>query len=301
MADPFAMNLAPLLFAYALCAQTSTPHSITVPRGGAAELTLRVEHPQPGDIIDLLMDQTDGELHIFLPDGREQTDSEPQPGTFSMTAITPEQIAHHALKDALIRGMGTHVILAFMEEPQSGNFRFRIDGGRAALHFSAAFILGLDLGKASLRARGATINGPVKLSASGSAALRFDLPKTADESLLDIAVGNATVEVTLRFPDGTIVTRENAVAHGIEWGPTSWPPDLRGDDSFGFSTLVLSAGLLPVPGSHIMVSFTNGVRAAGRYLIELKAAPGTQADVTAMFGKVDSLFDVVDSFKTPKP
>src|SRR5216684_2073495 len=291
-----------LAVASAVCAQAQPPREITVQPGKQGELVLMGLRPRRADTIDILASNVEGLLSIIFPDGRELTGNDTRPDGDDTRpdalewAYLPEadrQSLDKGVQEFFVRGPGTHLIAAFRDTPQSGDYRIRLDARKAnaAIHLTVKFISITDVVEASLRKiPGVKITSSSRVPGSVDGRATLSLSRTSTASMIDVVPLESHTTIRLRFPDGTVVTQGTAKAHGVEWSLMKWPPEGSGDP-FGdmFADMYLFSMMLPVEGTHQFIYFANGLPQNGNYVIEAIAPRNRSTEVRAMFVPVDTI------------
>jgi hypothetical protein len=280
-----------------LTAQTRVPTQLTIPAGTQKETLLQILAPRKGDMIDTLVGDANVRITVVLPDGREVTESNAKEFGVLWETVPPEQMTavDRNVTSLLLSGQGLHTVVEFRENPLTGDYRIRIDAKQATAtsRVSIAYIPITSLLMKLLQDfPGVKITSTVRL-AVGSTGTKLSLSLTAgtESAVIDIAPTDPRVSVTLRFPDGTIVNRENAKENGVAWRLSNWPPSGPSGDLFGFGAAMEGTMMLPVEGVHHQILFEKGVRKTGNYVIQVNASGSDRAsEVTAMFLPLESAF-----------
>jgi hypothetical protein len=288
-----------------LSAQPKVPAQVTVPPGTQREIVLQVPAPQSWDVIDILTGTGNANLRIsiVLPDGTEVAESNAEQLEIAWKTIPEQELneAGDSVKRSLLSGPGPHTFVSFREKPLGGNYRIRFDARQAATpsRVAAMHIPISSLLMPELRAiPGIKITKTVRAPA-GSAETRLSLALTAgtEDAVLDVALTDPRVDVSLRYPDGTVVNRQNAKANGVTWEISKWPPTgFDGDLGDIFGALFQTAMMLLVDGTHHLIFFEGGVRKSGRYTIQVNARGASRvSEVSAMFRPLGSLLKELDN------
>lgn len=295
-----------LLLSPLLAAQPSGAGAVSVGPGKQSDIVVDVRSPRVGDMIDLLSTNPNGgaAVNFFLPDGRELTDEMAEQNGFMLSGLTEELLVRldPSVRKALVRGPGDHLIWTLVDKPRGGNYRIRVDNRMATtpVHVEAAFVRIAGIILDSLRGtRGVIIANAVKVPpAAAGVELNLALAQSTEESQIDVASTGDRIAIRLRLPDGTVVTRQNAQANGLEWQQLRYPPDIAGGDAFDtpFVAAFTQATMLPVDGLHYEIRFPAGVRQAGTYTVEADGRQSsTMAEVSAMFVPLVSASHRVDN------
>jgi hypothetical protein len=284
-----------------LWTETAGAESVTVAPGKQSDVIVAVSSPEYGDMIDILTrGGPNARVNFFLPDGRELTDNalELEQNGLSLGGFLQghsEHVKPNVLK-FLLQGPGDHLILAFIDKAPEGNYRIQADNRNSTSPFrvEAALVRYVGIRMDSLRRTpGVKIASAVKVPpASTGVKLSLVLTQSTEEAEIDIACTGDRVGIRLRLPDGTVISRENAQANGLEWSEFRYPPDASGGDGFDgvFAAGFLELMSLPVNGMHYQIGFPMGVRKAGTYTVEADGrGSGTTAEVSAMFIPIRSV------------
>lgn len=291
-----------LAFASVLLAQTRPEKQITVAPGAKGEIVLHFASPRLGHVIDILVSDPAVHITLVLPDGQELTAQNAKQLQYTWDTEPGDSDA----KDFLLNGAGQHVIIGLKKASPGGDYRIRVDaqGVRTETRVAVARIDPAEVIMATQRTiPGAKITKPVKLPAgSTSGQLALTLSQSAGDSILDVAVTNPGVKVSLQLPDGTLVTQATAKAHGIEWTPAKWPPEDEGGDDYGFGLMFMMAMMLPVEGDHQLISFPGTALQSGQHLLRFDAAASRQeSEARAMFLPMKGVEKTFEESLHPSP
>jgi hypothetical protein len=279
-----------------LLAQTASVKRMNVAPGTQGEILLMVSAPHAADMIDLLGSNPAIRLSVLLPDGRRLTANNADEMGFVWETASDQDLPdqYWALYPSMLHGAGQHTVIALPEKLKSGIFRIRIDarGVRGVTRVSATHIVFRDSYITALRRLpGVQISDSVGLRARSTDGRReFVLrraarPEDAEAPEMDVVVTDPQVRVSLQYPDGTVVTRATAKARGLDWQVTGWPPtSVPGEDPLGLGVLFMAAMMLPLEGTHHVITFGNGIPQDGVYRIHLDAADSKRlSQARAMF------------------
>ena len=245
-----------------MLAQTHFMKQTSVAPGKHAEIVLSISSPR-SLFIDILVSNPDVKVVVALPDGKEIKEGEAEPGQPALTAVSDDQLteAKELMKSYLVSGPGRHLFFVFPTNPPAGNYRVLFENPSAlnSARVSCAIIpIGEVLLAMMKQAPGVNVIGPVKVPArSRETKLNLTLAQSKSAVLLDIAPSDARVTISLRLPNGALVTPKNAKEHGIEWHEMKWPPEDQGGDDFGFGLVIMMSTMLPVEGTHQFITFEN--------------------------------------------
>lgn len=283
-----------------LPAQTRVPARLTIAPGTEREIPLEVVRPKQGDMIDILIGNHEVRVAIVLPDGREASERSAKGAGVAwetFPAETPN--AFKSIRGLFLKGPGLHSIVTFNEEPLGGRYLLRIDarGVRNSSVVTALHIRSAELHLALLKGSpGTKITRTVKV-ASGSTRTRLRLALTAGtkSAMIDIALSDPRVTASLRYPDGSQVTPENAAAKGVGWEVASWPPaGFDGNLGEMFGAALLASMMLPVEGVHHLIYFEHGLPKTGEYVVEVDARNSDRVSEATVLYTLDTFDEDVD-------
>jgi hypothetical protein len=174
---------------------------------------------------------------------------------FGLSGIQNADLGRFApsFRNAILKGARDRLFLNSLDGPRGGSYRFRVDARKANsfVRVDAPFVRAADVQMDSVRSTpGAIIAFAVKVPPGSN--LNLTLAQSGEEAMLDVAATNDRIAIRLRLPDGTVVTRENAQANGLEWLQARIPGDDSGGDPLGaiFAAAAMSAMMLPEDGTH---------------------------------------------------
>jgi len=253
-----------------------TKHVVVEP-GEPQEVVVHVPPRQIGDFLDILTTGPKLNITLILPDGQSLTQTNAEKLGYPWDVYSKSRLEEMGFPpDTLISGPGEHTLISIPEEAQSGDYRVGIDPGKADTASQAGIQL-ISFETFAMKAfssiPGVKVTKPVRVRpGSTNTTLEFTLAESTGNAELDIAPTDPRVKVSLRFPDGTRVSKNNAQAAGISWEATEWPPRANpGDEWAGLGELFALASMLPIRGTHQFITFTGGVQQRGRYVIEVDA------------------------------
>jgi len=286
-------------------AQTRPDKQVMLTAGTTAEIVLHISDPRQGDTIDILLSSPVVGVSVELPDGTELTSRNAEQLGYAWEIPSEQEVkdAENARTSLLLVGPGRHVDIGLPKTAPSGDYRIRLDARNLVESATVATVY-IPFANTIIAAQraipGVKIAGPTKLVA-GSKEVRLAMTwgRSAGESLLDVVVTDPQVRVSLQLPDGALVTRATAKIHGIEWVEVpvpKWPfEDKGGGDDFGFGSAVASGMILPIEGTHQLISFVGSALTSGRYVLRFDATRSArQSEATAMllpFKAFDKAFD----------
>lgn len=281
-----------------LSAQPSGAQRLAVPAGTQAEIVLRAPKAHAGDRIDLVT--SDPKRHVItvvLPDGRELTQNNADSLGFVWNAVQPAEFknANPRIYNLMLGGNLPHIVVGFTDHPPRGDYRVRVDArqSKSTARVEALYVSIADILMTRLRTTpGVEITHTMKVPAHSTTKVTVGAGSESGDGILDIALTDPHVIVGVRFPDGRLLTEANAKANGVDWTACRWPPDDGGVDFLNdFAAAMIATMMLPVDGTHQVISLRNGSRDAGKYVVEVDARGSDRSsDLTAMFFPV-KLFD----------